>query len=178
MSQIMKTMLWATLSAALFAALAGCQSAPALQPFSTDGCSMFPDHALRGPADWCSCCVAHDLAYWRGGTEAERLAADQELQRCVQDSAHDPQLAAAMFAGVRAGGAPDFPTSYRWGYGWPYGRGYAPLAAREEAQADALRAAYLARSPGLACPKPGPQATPTPTPPGKSVRTERGGQGH
>src|SRR5262245_15908951 len=31
-------------------------------PFTTDGCSTFPDGA------WKSCCVTHDYAYWCGGT--------------------------------------------------------------------------------------------------------------
>ena len=45
--------------------------------FATDGCSLFPDRALVGSADWCDCCLAHDLAYWRGGTESQRLDADR-----------------------------------------------------------------------------------------------------
>jgi len=122
---------------------------------------MFPDRGPVGDADWCGCCVAHDLAYWRGGTEAERLAADRALERCVAGTARSSDLAGAMFAGVRAGGSPYLATSYRWGYGWPYGRGYRALGAQEQAQADALQAAYLARNPALQCPAPAP-AAPTP----------------
>jgi hypothetical protein len=36
-----------------------------------------------------------------------------------------------MLAGVRVGGSPYFPTTYRWGYGWPYPRGYKPLSEEE-----------------------------------------------
>jgi len=35
---------------------------------------------------------------------------------------------------VRVGGHPVFPTWYRWGFGWPYERGYAPLTAEEQGQ--------------------------------------------
>lgn len=125
---------------------------PALQPFSTDGCSLFPDRSLIGKADWCRCCVAHDLAYWRGGTAEQRLKADQELQQCVAKATGDKKLAELMFLGVRTGGGPYFFTPYRWGYGWPYGRRYEPLSSAEEAEADRLRDAFLSANPNLSCP--------------------------
>jgi hypothetical protein len=141
------------LAAALLAGLAGCQGAPLLKPFTTDGCSMFPDRSLSGKTDWCACCLAHDLAYWRGGTAAERLAADRELEHCVTTASGSPALAETMLAGVRAGGGPYFITPYRWGYGWPYGRMYQPLSEQEDAQVTALRARYLADNPALMCTK-------------------------
>jgi hypothetical protein len=127
-----------------------------LQPFSTDGCSRFPDRAPVGQADWCTCCVAHDLAYWRGGTSEARLKADEELKACVQKTSNNEALAQAMFAGVRAGGGPYLNTSYRWGYGWAFGRAYKPLTPEEDALASSLAADYLARNPTLACPNPAP----------------------
>jgi hypothetical protein len=36
-----------------------------------------------------------------------------------------------MYEAVRIGGAPHFPTWYRWGYGWPVGRGYKELSQEE-----------------------------------------------
>lgn len=154
-----------SLALAALLGLGGCATAPAmqagLQPFSSDGCSLFPNRAPAGQADWCGCCLAHDLAYWRGGKAEERLKADQDLAHCVQAAAGNPALAATMLAGVRAGGGPYFLTPYRWGYGWPYGRMYQPLSQREAAQADSLRAAYLASNPTLACT---PGAGPIPTP--------------
>ena len=63
------------LAAALLASCASLTTQPV--PFTTDGCSLFPDRALVGRADWCDCCLAHDLAYWRGGTEEQRLTADR-----------------------------------------------------------------------------------------------------
>ena len=101
------------------------------QAFTTDGCSMFPDGDFDDPARWQACCVAHDKAYWRGGTYSEREAADAELEACVAELGLDT-LGTTMYLGVRVGGSPWFPTSYRWGYAWPYLRGYAPLTAREE----------------------------------------------
>lgn len=116
---------------ALAAALAGCAGTRELAPFSTDGCSLFPDRSLVGNADWCACCVAHDRAYWRGGTEDERRAADDALRACVLKATGDEKLADAMRAGVRVGGTPALPTWFRWGYGWQYDRGYAPLTEAE-----------------------------------------------
>lgn len=148
------------LRAGLIASLAACQTAPPLtpqmQPFTTDGCSMFPNRSPDGKADWCSCCLAHDLAYWRGGTAAERLAADDALRTCVNTSTDSPLLSRIMHAGVRTAGGPQLPTAFRWGYGWPYGRNYLPLDAGEEAQATSLQAAYLVDNPGLTC-SPGPR---------------------
>lgn len=130
----------AALGLMLGLALAGCASQPGLQPFTTDRCSLFPDRALIGQADWCACCVTHDLAYWRGGTEDERRQADRELERCVLAATGNAALAAAMYRGVRAGGTPALPTSFRWAYGWPYERGYRALTADEKALADRLAA--------------------------------------
>jgi hypothetical protein len=135
----------------LAATLSACSTAQVMQPFTTDGCSMFPDHSLVSKADWCSCCVAHDLAYWRGGTAEERLKADQELQHCVQHATGNKALGELMFAGVRTGGGPYFFTPYRWGYGWPYGRLYRPLSEPEASEAASLRAKYLSTNPTLAC---------------------------
>lgn len=133
--------------------LSACASSGTLRPFATDGCSLFPDRALIGEKDWCGCCLAHDLAYWRGGTAAARLAADQELRACVLRATGSAGLADLMFAGVRAGGGPYFYTWYRWGYGWPYGREYGELTPEETAAADVLERAYRATNPALACPR-------------------------
>lgn len=112
-----------------------------MQPFSTDGCSLFPDRALIGKADWRGCCVAHDHAYWRGGTVEARLLADQNLRACVHKATGNEALAELMYLGVRSGGGPYYFTSYRWAYGWPYGRGYTALTAEEAALADSLERA-------------------------------------
>ena len=131
----------------------GCASQEQLRPFSTDGCSLFPDRSLIGNADWCQCCVTHDLAYWRGGTAAARLNADQELAACVLRVTGNKTLADLMYSGARTGGGPHFYTPYRWGYGWPAGRPYRELTAGEAAIAQSLELEYRAANPSLVCTK-------------------------
>lgn len=140
------------LVAAFCTGCAGMSSLQAgLQPFTTDGCSMFPDRSYISNSDWCSCCVAHDLAYWRGGTAEQRRQADLALKDCVQKATKNPFLANMMYEGVRVGGGPYLFTTYRWAYGWKAGRGYSTLTAEENAEADRLAAAYLATNPQLKC---------------------------
>ena len=110
-----------------------------LRPFADDGCSMFFDGTPAQRDLWRHCCYTHDTAYWRGGTREERKAADRQLRSCV-DQAQDAALAELMYLGVRTGGGPCWPTSYRWGYGWPYGRGYRPLTEDERELADRILA--------------------------------------
>jgi len=121
-----------------FLILCCCQIALAddLKPFTTDGCSDFPNGTPSQQSLWLDCCVRHDLAYWKGGTEAERLAADRALQSCVAQAGEE-KIAELMLAGVRVGGSPYYPTSYRWGYGWPYLRGYQALSDEERNQVKA-----------------------------------------
>jgi len=89
-----------------------------VRPFVTDGCSRFPD------TEWnTQCCVEHDIAYWCGGTSEERAAADAAFGDCIAARAGG-FMGWFMEAGVRVGGAPVFPTPYRWGYGHPYSGGY------------------------------------------------------
>lgn len=104
-----------------------------LQAFTSDGCSSFPDGTPAQNVLWLQCCTAHDLAYWKGGTYRERVAADQALRDCVSDVG-EPAIAALMLAGVRVGGTPFLPTRFRWGYGWPYPRFYAELSEQEVEQ--------------------------------------------
>jgi len=139
--------------AGLLAALllaSGAAIAAELHPFTSDGCSLFPDGNLESPQLWCDCCLAHDLAYWRGGSEEERQRADEELRACVQARTGNKPLADLMFQGVRSGGRPVFPTWYRWGYGWRYGRGYAPLTAKEQDQVRVRLADYFKTLPASA----------------------------
>lgn len=135
----------------LMVCLAGCSTAQNLKPFRSDGCSLFPDRTPTGKVDWCACCLQHDLAYWRGGSWAEREAADQRLKDCVRDTTGNAALAAAMYTGVRLGGGTYFPTWYRWGYGWNYTFGYRKLTSEESALADRLEAEYKQGRPEQAC---------------------------
>ncbi|MFY9975748.1 MAG: hypothetical protein WAK53_15935 [Chromatiaceae bacterium] len=132
-----------------------------LAPFTTDGCSgglsglwtfiaeRYPAFAAahEGVPPWEGCCVTHDRAYHAGGADpdpeasyAARIAADEELRRCVTATAsvRDDVLreryglteaqvrllyraiGAAMFHAVRLGGGPCTGLPWRWGYGYPH----------------------------------------------------------
>ena len=104
--------------------------AAGLKPFTSDGCSAFPNGTLAQQTLWLQCCRDHDLAYWKGGTRDERKLADVALHDCVAQVG-EPRIADMMQAGVRVGGTPYLPTHFRWGYGWPWPRGYAALTAEE-----------------------------------------------
>jgi len=108
-----------------------------LRPFTTDGCSSFPDGPPSEPDKWRNCCLEHDKSYWLGGTYAERSAADKELKSCIA-KVENKVLAEVMWAGVRAGGSPYWPTSFRWAYGWPYTRGYREVTDEERQKAENL----------------------------------------
>jgi len=124
----------------------GAPTATQLKAFTTDGCSLFPDGNLKNKDAWCDCCIAHDLAYWQGGTKAQKKQADQALKHCVLEKTGNKLLADAMYQGVKLGGHPIFPNWYRWGYGWPYGRQFQALNDIEQLLVDsALR--YRAQQP-------------------------------
>jgi hypothetical protein len=105
-----------------------------LAPFTTDGCSSYPDGTYEHKRLWKACCVAHDYAYWQGGTRDQRRVADAGLRSCIANLGKK-STAALMHFGVRIGGAPYFPTKFRWGYGWEYYRGYGELSPEELKQA-------------------------------------------
>ena len=80
-------------------------------PFDPDGCSGGVSRAWRlvtGKAPpFEECCNNHDYAYWLGGTERRREAADRRLRMCV--TAHGyKKLAWAMWLAVRIFGGPHF----------------------------------------------------------------------
>ncbi|WP_269522834.1 hypothetical protein [Coraliomargarita parva] len=127
------------------------EPAAEISDFSSDGCSLFPDRSLINKDDWCQCCFEHDIAYWKGGTEAERLAADAALRDCVLQSTGNHELAETMYLGVRLGGSPYFKNWYRWGYGWNYERKYRALSEKEETQAAFKLAKFYANNPKLPC---------------------------
>lgn len=97
-----------------------------ISPFTSDGCSSFPDGTVVQDELWLSCCSEHDKAYWQGGSYQQRLDADLELKRCVS-AVGEPVIAELMLSGVRVGGSPYWPTQFRWGYGYPYPHGYSQI---------------------------------------------------
>ena len=128
----------------ILASCAGCENDAELRPFTSDGCSLFPDGSRITHDDWCSCCFEHDRAYWRGGTAIERETADRNLRVCVQQKTGNEALAKIMYEGVRFGGSPYFYTWYRWGYGWSFERKYQGLSMQEKTLAEELEKRYFA----------------------------------
>jgi hypothetical protein len=128
----LKTMITPLITAVLLFFCTACSSGE-LKTFTTDGCSAFPNGTMEQQSLWLNCCIKHDLSYWKGGTYQQRLTADLALEQCVTNIG-EPKVAKLMLAGVRVGGSPYYPTTYRWGYGWPYLRGYKALSAAEKQQ--------------------------------------------
>lgn len=113
-----------------------------LKPFSTDGCSMWPDGTPANPYKWRSCCVAHDKAYWMGGVKDLREEADRAFHTCFTKKA-GVGMANYMYFMVRWAGSPLWVAPYRWGYGWGYldsklPRGYKQPTEEEQRQIDML----------------------------------------
>jgi hypothetical protein len=113
-----------------------------LKPFATDGCSMWIDGTPKHPHLWRECCVAHDKAYWLGGTQEQRRQADDELKICVTQKI-GKGMAEYMHVNVLWGGSPYWLAPYRWGFGWQYledgkPRGYKPPTPDEQLQIDKL----------------------------------------
>lgn len=140
-----------TLVLILTGLLTACTPREEIAAFRSDGCTLFPNRSLIDEGDWCDCCLQHDIAYWKGGTEADRLAADEALRLCVLDRTGDEILANLMFEGVRIGGNPFFPTWYRWGYGWSLDRGYKTLSPKEAEVADRKLATWFRENPDGPC---------------------------
>ena len=113
-----------------------------LKPFTTDGCSVWIDGTVTNPYLWRHCCVAHDIAYWIGGTNLQRNQADEDLLACVSDVG-GKAMGNYMYFFVSTGGGPFLMTPYRWGYGWDFleqgrPRGYKVPTAAEWDQINAL----------------------------------------
>ncbi len=119
LKQIMKRIIFICSLLCLFSlgAVAQDKSAAAVKTvpatFKSDGCSMFPDGKYR------DCCVAHDNAYYLGGSWKMRWRADKELFKCVagKKGFQHKIIAPIMWLGVRAGGVHFLPTPFRWGFG-------------------------------------------------------------
>ncbi len=122
-----------------------------IKPFTSDGCSLFPDGTMENVKLWCGCCLEHDIAYWQGGTEEERKTADEGLRKCVEKKTGNAVLAEMMYNGVRVGGSAVFPTWYRWGYGWPYGRGSRPTSESEKESIEEQLEKYRERGNTYVC---------------------------
>jgi len=125
------------MSAVWLTLLSTLAEADELAPFTSDGCSAFPDGTFEQNELWLKCCTAHDYDYWKGGAYEERLVSDKALRECVAQVG-EPEIALLMIAGVRVGGTPFLPTTFRWGYGWRYPRFYGALTEEELVQVEKL----------------------------------------
>lgn len=93
----------------------------------SDGCSggmsaiykqMTFLHVKHGKTlQWRKCCEVHDRAYYYGGSNQEKKAADNKLNHCVTKVIGNKYLGQAIQIAVEIGGGPYLSTSYRWGYG-------------------------------------------------------------
>ena len=69
----------------------------------SDGCTLIGDESNP---KYKACCLKHDEAYYYGGTEMDRQAADQQLYECLQQAGMSKVQAYIWWMGVRAGGGP------------------------------------------------------------------------
>jgi hypothetical protein len=100
-------------------------------PFTTDGCSMYPDGVLFVDSNrWVHCCIVHDIAYWIGGNHQEKIDADYDLGMCVAEKSSSIQ-GDLMSSGTRFGGVANNILPWAWGYGWSYNRGYRKLREKD-----------------------------------------------
>lgn len=79
----------------------------------SDGCTLIPDGDIK------PCCLVHDREYFYGGTRGERRESDKKLYTCIKKKKgfHHRLFAPLIWLGVRIGGLPFLPTSFRWGFG-------------------------------------------------------------
>jgi hypothetical protein len=87
--------------------------------FVLDGCSLFFDSLPYH--DFTEACLQHDIAYWAGGSGAERNMADIAFEQEISNTGFlGPVLAPLMYAGVHVFGDTILVRSINanWGWGW------------------------------------------------------------
>jgi len=100
-----------------YAEKAGIDESLPLEEFKTDGCTLWPDSFLG--VSWQDKCIEHDIRYWAGGTEEDRLNADLKLKNDINQVL--PGMGEVVYLGVRLGGrsfSSLIPWTWGWGYGW------------------------------------------------------------
>lgn len=90
-----------------------------VRPIQVDGCSSSPE------GWWRHCCIEHDINYWIGGDQTDRLYADQTLYNCM-DKVGGP--AGFYFSAVRSFG------STAWNVAWPKMQGRYQRLSRSQCQ--------------------------------------------
>lgn len=84
-----------------------------IHPFTTDGCSMWPD------GSWRECCIEHDIQYWCASSDPSRKQADRRLRQCAREKSNGVN-AFLIWLGTRLGGPHWLPFPWRWGYGYSW----------------------------------------------------------
>ena len=135
--------------------LAACatpgHSPTTLRPFTTDGCSLFPDRSADGKKDWHCCCVQHDRRYWRGGQAAcgcrptRNCAPAWPTPRAMRACAGDVCRCALRLGAL----ADELPLGLWLGL-WA---GYAPLTEAEQRRRIGWRGEYAASTGFDSCPR-------------------------
>ena len=110
-----------------------------LSRFTSDGCSGSPDGL--GQTGWVHCCVAHDVWYWLGGSQAFKVKADEDLYQCLQQTLEKQDSSLSWLPGlykwgVQQGGRARYagissPLPWHWGYGWSQNRSYQKISSYE-----------------------------------------------
>ena len=109
---------------------------PRWEPAWSDGCSvpsvLRPVDPVETEAVRASC-VAHDEAYYYGGSEDDRLRADERLHTALIAAGMAPWRARLYYVGVRLGGGPEWRVK---GVSWSFGAEYFQYSARPAVPAD------------------------------------------
>lgn len=91
-----------------------------VKPFFSDGCTLAPDGTFAETNLWRECCEEHDLRFWGGGTQTQRLEADYHLKLCIQHKSND-MIATLFMWGVQLGSlSPLKFESKKWGNAWEH----------------------------------------------------------
>lgn len=87
--------------------------------FKQDGCTLFPDKIFG--SNFSEACLTHDIAYWHGGSEAERKSADNQLRLDIANSGITGYyIQYFVYYGVRLFGDTWLTRLFEanWGFGW------------------------------------------------------------
>jgi len=111
------TLVLALLTIAIPEARAEHRTLPAWQDGWSDGCSFSPDVNDRVRA----VCVRHDTAYYYGGSERDRLTADQTFRKELRETGLWGVVAYVYYRGVRTFGVPWLKIrNVSWSFGGEY----------------------------------------------------------
>ena len=89
------------------------------RPFHFDGCTLFPDRI--GATSFLEACLAHDIAYWYGGSSSQRRHADQVFRQDIRESGSFGRwLQWPMYSAVRIFGNTWILRQFdaNWGFGY------------------------------------------------------------